>query len=159
MRLTTLAVGTLIVLAGCQKEAATPPPAPKTTVKQVTTTAPPVAIEGKQEFAVAFAQPDLLASFVVGTKSGTATQAAKVAKKADVVAFDVVVKNVPAGLAATVEVFDAKDTKVYSERKLVPASKTVSMAWNDPKKKAGEYKVRLFLGGDQYAEQPLTINK
>ena len=158
MRLTTLAVATAILLTGCQKEAAPPPAAPKTTVKQVTTTAPPVAIEGKQEFAVAFTQPDLLHSFVVGTKKGTATQASKVAKKAEVIAFDVIVKDVPAGLAATVEVFDAKENKIFSERKVVPQSKSVSLTWNDPKKKDGEYKVRLFLGGDQYAEQPLTIN-
>lgn len=159
MRLTTISVAAVMLLAGCQKEAAAPPPAPKTTVKQVTTTAPPVTIEGKQEFAVAFTQPDLLASFVVGTKKGTATEASKTARKSEVISFDIIVKEVPAGLAATVEVFDDKETKVYSERKLVPQSKNVSLAWNDPKKKAAEYKVRLLLGGDQYAEEKLTISE
>lgn len=151
----------LVLFAGCQKEAVSPPPAAREPVaKTVTTTAPPVTVEGKKEVSVAFTQPDLLASFVVGTKSGAATQSSTVARKNDAIGFDVALKSVPDGLAATVEVVDHKETKVFSERKVVPpTAKNVSFVWSDRKRKAGEYKVRLLLGGDQYAEQPLKISE
>lgn len=148
---------TLFLTLACREEqrVASPPAPPKT--KSVTTTAPPVKIEGEKKFEIGFAQPDLLGSFVIGRKNGTRTEAATEFKATETIAADVTLKEVPPGLAATLDVIGSGGKSAFNQRIVVPnAARSVSFTWSGAKK-PGDYTARLLLGGDQYAETKITI--
>lgn len=158
MRHIVLVLSAILLTVGCRKEPeSTAAPAKKLPQQAVTTTAPPVTIEGEKTYSVGFAQPDLLGAFVVGKRSGSSMQPATEFRAADVIVADVTLKEVPKGLAATLEIVGSDGKPVYSDRRIVgEKERRVSFEWREPKKE-GDYTARLLLGGDQYDEARVKI--